>query len=67
MPERSDKWVDLVPHHRRPKTDAEEAFEEYISKNGIPTAMEAFAAGWEAHQSRTDKMYSIEEIKQILN
>lgn len=67
MPERSDKWEDLVPHHRRPKTDAEAAYEDFIAENGSPTIMEAFVAGWESHKSKTDKMYSIEEIKQILN
>jgi len=66
MPERS-KHEDLTPHHRRDKTDAEKAFEEYISCHPKATAKEAFISGWEKYKSKCKNLYSIEDIKNIIN
>ena len=65
MPERTDKYEDLTPHHRRHKSEAELAFEGFIATHKDPTLKDAFIAGW--NEARQEKMYSLEEIKEIIN
>jgi len=71
MPERSDKYEDLVPHHRKPADEnlimAEKAFEDYMELAGHsnPTLKEAYISGWNQHRCVSKKMYTIEDIKEI--
>lgn len=65
MPERTDKYEDLVPHHRRAKSEAEKAFDEFIAANENATPRQAFIHAW--NEARQEKMYSLEEIKEIIN
>jgi|LauGreDrversion4_2_1035121.scaffolds.fasta_scaffold12614_12 hypothetical protein len=69
MPERSDNYEDLVPYHRRNKSDVELAFDDYIELVGHtnPTLMEAYISGWNQHKYLSGKMYTIEEVKEIVN
>ncbi len=73
MPERSDKYEDLIPHQRREidenLTEAEKAFEEYMELAGHtnPTLKAAYISGWNQHRSNSSKLYSIEEVKEIIN
>lgn len=73
MPERSDKYEDLIPHQRREidekLTEAEKAFEEYMELAGHtnPTLKAAYISGWNQHRANSDKLYSIEEVKEIIN
>ena len=70
MPERSDKYDDLIPHHRRdkPLTDVEKAFEEYMELAGHNTSIKAaYISGWNQHKYLSKKLYTIEEVKDIIN
>jgi len=73
MPERSDKYEDLVPHHRRVVdenfTKAEKAFEDYMELAGHtnPTLKDAYISGWNQHQSVSKKLYTLDEVKEIVN
>jgi hypothetical protein len=56
MPERTDKYEDLVPHHRRVVDEnfinAEKAFEEYmeLARHTNPTLKAAYISGWNQHR-----------------
>lgn len=86
MPERSDKYEDLVPHHRRTENefqnDAELAFNDYIAdrttvedfkyftnpKQYFMRALkDAYISGWNQHKYLSGKMYTIDEVKEIIN
>lgn len=67
MPERTDKYESLVPHHRRKKSEADKAFDEYIAEHPGATAKEVFISGWEKYQAKCKNLYSIEDIKNIIN
>jgi hypothetical protein len=86
MPERSDNYVDLVPHHRRKgndfSNDAELAFKDYIAdvttvkdlkyftnkEQYFTRALkDAYISGWNQHKYVSGKMYTIEEVKEIVN
>ena len=73
MPERSDNYVDLVPHHRRKENefpnDVELAFKDYmeLTEHTNPTLKDAYISGWNQHRYVSGKMYTIEEVKEIVN
>ena len=82
MPERSDNYVDLVPHHRRKgndfSNDAELAFKDYIAdvttkyftnkeQYFMRALKDAYISGWNQHKYVSGKMYTIEEVKEIVN
>jgi hypothetical protein len=73
MPERTDKYEDLVPHHRRIIDEnfinAEKAFDDYMELAGHtnPTLKAAYISGWNQHKYVSGKMYTIEEVKEIVN
>jgi len=61
MPERTDKYEDLIPHHRRTVdenfTKAEAAFNDYMELAGHanPTLKAAYISGWNQHRYETEK------------
>ncbi len=75
MPERSDKYEDLVPHHRRTENefqnDAELAFNDYIADRNtvedLRALKDAYISGWNQHKYLSGKMYTIDEVKEIIN
>lgn len=73
MPERLDKYEDLVPYHRRAVdenlTKAELAFNEYMELAGHtnPTLKDAYISGWNQHRSVSKKLYTLDEVKEIVN
>jgi len=73
MPERSDKYNDLVPYHRKDVDEnlerAEKAFEDYMDLAGHsnPSLKEAYISGWNQHRYVSKKLYTLEEVKEIVN
>jgi hypothetical protein len=72
MPERSDKYENLIPHHRKEPgflTEAEKAFEDYMELAGHtnPTLKEAYISGWNQHKYVSKKLYTLDEVKEIIN
>ena len=73
MPERTDKYEDLVPHHRRTVDEnfinAEKAFDDYMELAGHanPTLKDAYISGWNQHRSVSKKLYTLDDVKEIVN
>jgi hypothetical protein len=69
MPERSDNYKDLTPHHRKPKSKIRRLAEEWATENNITltdSLFKAFEAGWNSYKNNSD-LYTLEDIKQIMN
>jgi hypothetical protein len=64
-------YEDLVPHRKKDEllNDAELAFEDYMELAGHtnPTLKAAYISGWNQHKYVSGKMYTIEEVKEIVN
>jgi hypothetical protein len=73
MPERLDKYEDLIPHHRRTIDEnferAEKEFQDYmeLTAHTNPTLKDAYISGWNQHKYISRKMYTIDEVKEIIN
>jgi hypothetical protein len=73
MPERSDEYKNLIPYHRRAVDEnfakAEESFNEYMELAGQtnPTLKEVYISGWNQHRYVSKKLYTLEEVKEIIN
>jgi hypothetical protein len=76
MPDRLDKYEDLIPHHRRnidesfdENFSAEKAFDDYmeLTTHTNPTLKDAYISGWNQHKYISQKMYTIDEVKEIIN
>lgn len=67
MPERSDNFKNLTPHHRKEITGVEKEAYKWCSKNNInPTKdiIKAFKAGQKWNR---DNFYTLDDIKEIIN
>lgn len=62
-------YVDLVPHTKKDDllNDAESAFKDYLTEHTNPTLKDAYISGWNQHRYVSGKMYTIEEVKEIVN
>lgn len=49
--------------------EAEKWFEEYmeLAAHTNPTLKEAFISGWNQYRAKCEKLYSIEDVKNIIN
>lgn len=49
--------------------EAEKRFDEYMESAGHanPTLKEAFISGWNQYRAKSKKLYSIEDVKNIIN
>ena len=69
MPERTDNYKDLTPHHRKPKSKMKKIAEKWATDNNITltdSLFKAFEGGWNSYKESTN-LYTIEEIKEIMN
>jgi hypothetical protein len=50
-------------------TEAEKAFEDYmkLSAHDNLSLKEAFISGWNRHRQVSKKLYTLEEVKEIVN
>ena len=70
MPERTDKYNDLTPYHRRKPSMIEKKAAKWASENEITdkNIIEAYIKGYtQCENDNKGKLYTIEEIKEILN
>ena len=70
MPERSDNYTDLTPYHRRKSSKIEMKAAKWASENEITdkNVIEAFISGYtQCEKDNEGKLYTIEEIKEIMN
>ncbi len=73
MPEKFNKYDDLVPGQIRNVDEnfesAEKAFEDYmeLTEHTNPTLKDAYISGWNQHKYISRKMYTIDEVKEIIN
>ena len=70
MPERSDNYTDLTPYHRRKPSKIEKKAEKWASERGITdtNVIEAFIEGYtKCEKDNKGKLFTIEEIKEIIN
>ena len=70
MPERSDNYTDLIPHHRRKPSKIEEKAVKWAKEMEISDikVIDAFISGYtQCEKDNKDKLYTLEEIKEILN
>lgn len=70
MPERTDKYTDLTPYHRRKPSKIEKKAEKWASERGITdtNVIEAFIEGYtKCEKDNKGKLFTIEEIKEIIN
>ena len=70
MPERTDKYTDLTPYHRRKPSKIEKKADKWSSEKGITdtNVIEAFIEGYTKCQKDNEgKIYTIEDIKEISN
>ena len=70
MPERSDKYTDLTPYHRRKPSKIEKKTAKWASEKEITdtNVIEAFIEGYtQCENDNKGKIYTIEDIKEISN
>jgi hypothetical protein len=70
MPERSDNYTDLTPHHRRKPSKIEKKAQKWAEEKGITDTnlIEAFIEGYtKCEDENKGKLFTIEEIKEIMN
>ena len=64
-------YEDLVTHTKKDDllNDAESAFKDYmeLTEHTNPTLKDAYISGWNQHKYVSGKMYTIEEVKEIVN
>ena len=70
MPEISDNSTDLTPYHRRKPSKIEKKADKWASVNEITdkNVIEAYIKGYtQCENDNKGKLYTIEEIKEIIN
>ena len=70
MPERSDNYTDLIPYHRRKPSMIEKKAQKWAEEKGITDTnlIRAFIEGWtKCENDNKGKLFTIEEIKEIIN
>ncbi len=70
MPERSDNYTDLTPYHRRKPSKIEKKAQKWAEEKGITDTnlIEAFIEGYtKCEDENKGKLFTIEEIKEIIN
>lgn len=70
MPERSDNYTDLIPYHRRKPSKIEMIAAKWAFENEITdkNVIEAYIKGYtQCENDNKGKLYTIEEIKEIMN
>ena len=70
MPERSDNYTDLTPYHRRKPSKIEKKAQKWAEEKRITdkNIIEAFIEGYtKCENDNKGKLFTIEEIKEIIN